>query len=122
MPTATPSTSTRSVSASTRRPSSATSPFTDTRPSAISSSLARRLAIPAWASTFWSFSVGTQGVLERLHHLRSRHEVAQRRQVVDRVQAELLEEEAGGPVEERLPRPGIAGDLLDVAALLEGAH
>src|SRR3954462_3632075 len=101
MPMGTPSTSTRSASTSTRRPNSATSPFTRTRPSAMRSSLARRLAIPACARIFCSFSVGTEGVLERLHHLGAGDEVAQRGQVVDCVQPQLLEEQAGGPVEHR---------------------
>src|SRR2546421_6772959 len=107
-----------------RRPSSAGSPFTATRPSAISSSDARRLATPAAASTFWSFSVwllGTQRVLERLHDLGTGHEVAERRQVVERVEAELLQEQQGGAVEDGLAGTGVAGDLLDVPPLLERA-
>src|SRR4051794_41171279 len=46
----------RSSSASTRRPRTATSPFTRTLPSAISSSQWRRLPMPARARTFWSRS------------------------------------------------------------------
>ena len=44
------------ASGSTRRPSTATSPLTVTRPSAIRSSHTRRLPRPARASTFWSRS------------------------------------------------------------------
>ena len=55
-PTAAPSTSTRSCSGSTRRPSTATSPLTVTRPSAIRSSQTRRLPSPARARTFCSRS------------------------------------------------------------------
>ena len=51
-PIGAPSTSIRSCSASTRRPSTATSPLTVTRPAAISSSQTRRLPHPVDASTF----------------------------------------------------------------------
>src|SRR6187397_561950 len=42
-----------SCSGSTRRPCTATSPFTRTRRASIRSSHTRRLPSPAWASTFW---------------------------------------------------------------------
>ena len=84
------------VDGSTRRPRTATSPSTVTRPSSIRSSHARRLPNPARARTFWrrspSPSVGVvavlgrlvlvvgqaQAVLERLDHLGARDERAQR--------------------------------------------
>src|SRR5436190_23115904 len=111
-----------SVAGSTRRPSSATSPLTVTRPSAMRSSLARRLATPAAARTFWSLSVDPEGMLERLHHLGSGDEVAQRGQVGQRVEPQLLQEHRRGAVKEGLARPRVTGDLLDVAPLLECAH
>src|SRR3954447_9201921 len=134
----TPSTSTRSDSTSTRRPSAATSPFTVTRPAAISCSAVRRLPIPTRASTFCrrspvgSSSSGGRGLialpfgaqvervgrdaqplLERLDHLGARHELAQRRQIVERRDAQLLEEQLGGAEQHRLSGTGIARYLFD---------
>src|SRR4051812_16338501 len=110
----TPSTSMRSDSTSTRRPSTATSPFTVTRPAAIGCPGVRRLPIPTRASTFCrrspvgSSSSGGRGIvlghadvrlggdaqalLERLHDLGARHELAERREIVERADAQLLEE------------------------------
>src|SRR3954447_10238024 len=112
----------RSAAGSTRRPSSATSPLTVTRPPAISSSLARRLATPAAARTFCSFSLNAKRVLELLHDLGAGDEVAERRQVVEVVQPQLLQKQRRGAVQQGLARPGVAGHLLDIAAMLEGAH
>src|SRR3954471_13768329 len=102
----------RSVSGSTRRPSTATSPFTVTRPSAISSSHTRRLPYPATARTFWrrspspSGTVGgghdAQTVLQRLHHVSARHELGQRRQVGEGVESQPLEEQRRGAPEDGL--------------------
>ena len=49
-------------------------------------------------------------------------ELAQRRQVVERVEAEPFEEQARRAVQQREPGTGIARDLLDQAALLQRAH
>ena len=130
----TPSTSTRSRRTSTRRPSIATSPLTVTRPSAISPRTTRRLPSPRWPapsagarrSACSSGSrrrrgqaevAGSSGarrrnvVLERLDDLGARHELAERRQVVERVEAEPLEEQRRRAVQHRLARAGIAADL-----------
>ena len=179
-----PSTSMASTSGSARVPSVATSPLTVTRPAAISSSHARRLPSPAWASTFCSRSpvvghpgsgsdpggrpaassgrpparrrgrparprcrswpwwrgrgrccclerletlgegrrVGPEAPLELLDHVGAGHEVAERGQVGERVDAELLEEGAVVPYMHRLAGTGVAADLGDVAPLLQRAH
>src|SRR4051812_13443285 len=123
--TGTPSSAMWSCSGSTRRPSSAISPLTVTRPSPIRPSLTRREPTPARARTFCSRSSdsGTglllagdvdlrglvrrghlaraadrkeQTALERLDDRRLRHEVGERRQVAQRIDAEPLEEQPRG--------------------------
>src|ERR1700704_589163 len=64
MITGTPSSSIRSRTGSTRRPSTAASPFTVTRPSAINASFVRREPNPARASTFWSRSPSSASAKE----------------------------------------------------------
>jgi hypothetical protein len=88
----------------------------------------RRLALVALARTVaagevdGAAGIGPEPVLERLHDLGAGDEVAEGRQLVEGVEPELLEERPGGAEQHGLPGPGIAGDLLDVAALLERAH
>src|SRR4051812_23731880 len=148
-PIGTPSTSTRSVSVCTRRPRTATSPLTVTRPPAISSSATRLLPMPTRARTFCSrspsraaesSSIGGRGLialafdverrvgsdaqtlLERLDDPRARHELAEGRQVLERGEPQLLEEHRCGAEQDGLPGAGIARDLGDVDALLQRSH
>src|SRR5258708_5354724 len=111
----TPSTTTSSASTSTREPSTATRPFTVTSPSAIRSSQRRRLPMPTRARTFWSRSgsaivvdrrgleaellIRAQTELEGLDHVGPGHELAERWQLLDAVEAEPFEEHAGRAVE-----------------------
>src|SRR5437764_11209419 len=86
--------------------------------------------MPACARTFCSRSspsvgidrVRTEPLLESLHHVGPGHEVAERREVVDRVQTETLEEQSRRAVHQREARTRITRHLLDEAALLQGAH
>src|SRR5687768_16864071 len=77
-----PSSVTRSCSMSTRRPRTATSPLTSTRPASIRFSQARRDPSPAWARTFWSRSPPGSSVNPGRslgHGVPGRVDVAQRR-------------------------------------------
>ena len=113
------------VDGSIRRPSAATSPSTVTRPSAISSSQARREPIPTRARTFWRRSpvrrrrqaastprpsADWQVALELAGHLGPGQEVLDRRQLLERVEPEALQEEVGGAEEGRLAGPVGAAD------------
>src|SRR3954466_4763618 len=60
-----------------------------------------------------------QPPLERLHHVGLGHEAGQRRQVLKRIEPDLLEEPRRGAVEDGLARTGVVADLGDVAALDE---
>ena len=60
-----------------------------------------------------------QTLLEGVHHLRAGHEVAERREVLDPVQAEPLEEQLGRPVQDRKARAGVPPHLDHVPALAE---
>src|SRR5689334_4219471 len=108
----------------------------------MSSSQARRDPMPARARTFWTRSaVGVgcelggiglldrgrvvgepQSPLERLDDARVRDEVAERREVAQRVETESFEEHRRGAVENGGARSGITTGLLDVAALDQRAQ
>src|SRR5712671_3971948 len=150
-----PSTATSSPG-SARSPSLATRPPTVTRPASIQDSMVRREPRPAAASSFCSrsarfsasgtggcfgFGVGGTGAgfggLDRLK-LEGLGDFLERRQLLERAQAEVVEELAGGGVKRRaarrfamadhvdpgagfqalddLGRDGHAADVLDVAA------
>ncbi len=61
-------------------------------------------------------------MLECLDHVGTGHELGERRELVDRVQAELLEEQRRGAPQDGLARTGVAADLVDVPATLQGAQ
>ena len=63
-----------------------------------------------------------QAVLEGLDHVGAGHELGQGRQVGQRVEAEPLQEQLGRTPQQRLARAGVAADLVDVAARLQGAQ
>src|SRR5687767_11580816 len=136
-----PSTMMRAVSGSTRMPSSAGAPSTETLPPAISSSHARREPNPARASTFCSRSgspmrgaSGLLGVLdvgvarqsksafERLDDTGVGDELSERRKVVERVDAETFEEQWRGAIQHRESGPRVAIHLGDVPACRERAE
>src|SRR5207237_8301719 len=139
-PTGTPSTSTESAFRSMRRPRWARSPLTRTLPSTMSSTQARRLPKPRLANIFCRRSplavVGSasragfgapkpasaipgraQSLLQRLDHLRAGNEVAQRRQLLEAVEPQPLEEQRGRPVQHGLAGAGISCHPLDVPPL-----
>src|SRR5579885_3126112 len=116
----------QSTSTSARAPRSATTPLNVTSPSAMSSSQRRRLPMPARARTFCSRSgvanvVRLQPQLERFDDVGAGHELAERGQLVDRVEPEALEEQARRAVEHGLAGTRVARDLFDEAALLQRA-
>src|SRR5581483_7809951 len=138
--TAFPSTRTSSPGAA-RSPSFATRPRTETRPAAIQDSISRREPSPAAASSFWSRSaVGAGGGFFRAgfwisgfrlgrpdlgirHGLRLEGErlrdLLERRQLLQRAQAELVQELAGGGIERRPARGLAMPHDVDPAVVLE---
>src|SRR3954470_21901070 len=119
------------------------SPLTNTRPLAISSSAARREATPECArnacrrtsSTCVCFFLSGRGITKRELWVRAglaarehHGQVFGARQVVQRAEAEMLQEEGRGAVEQRPPQPLAAAHHLHQAALLQrlehraGAH
>src|SRR6266508_3390024 len=115
--TRSPSTEISAASGSTLSPSVATCPSTVTRPAAISSSQARREPTPAAASTFCSRS--GLGISDLVHVVGQ--ERCERRKLVEAVQAELFQEQRGGPVQER-PGLRLAAALLDQPAADQRAY
>src|SRR3954451_10906459 len=109
-----PSTLISAVAGSTLSPSFATLPFTVTRRRKIRSSQARRDPTPAAASTFWRRSAVSACGIEYFFHVVGQ-ERGQRRQLVNRVDAEFLEEQRGGAIQV------CAGLALDTAFLDEAA-
>src|SRR6516165_12532886 len=107
---------------STRSPNSARRPSIVTLPATISSSHARLLPYPMRASTFCTRSTGAEGcsapdtsvavrcsserrpqpLFELTRYLGTGQEVLDRRELVDSVETQALEEEIGGAVEHRL--------------------
>src|SRR5688572_16229264 len=102
-------------------PSPTTMPLTATRPSSISSSHRRRLATPARARILCTRSdtcrallgggfgngdlfdgIGAQAAFELFHHVCAGHELAEGRQLIERVETEPLEEHGGGAEQRRL--------------------
>src|SRR5690242_16980304 len=115
-----PSTWMMSLTGSALSPSFATLPLTVTRRAAISSSLARRDPTPAAAITFCRRSRPSVSALligDLLNVVRQ--ERCQWRKLVDRVEAELLQEQGGGAVEVRAGL-GFGPALLDHAASDQG--
>src|SRR5262249_52133120 len=107
------------VSASTLSPRVAFRPSTVTRPAAISSSQARRDPIPAAASTFCSLCTSSLGIRDLIHVVGQ--ERGQRRQLVDAVEPQLLQEQRGRPVQERAA-VRLAAALLDETPCEQGTH
>ena len=64
----------------------------------------------------------TQAGLQRFDDICARDELGDRREVVERRQAQLLEERCGRPEQDRLARALIASDLVDVPAGLQRAQ
>src|SRR5256885_15694854 len=107
-----PSSGITTLAGSTLSPSVAVCPSTVTRPAAMSSSQARREPTPAAARTFCRrSSVVGIGDLVRVVGQERR----ERRQFLDAVQAELLQEQGRGAVQERAALR-LAAALLDKAA------
>src|SRR4051812_46003734 len=119
------------------------SPLTNTRPLAISSSAARREATPEWARNAWRRTSSTcwclfclgRGITKRelwvVARLAAREHHGQvfgARQVVQRAEAEVLQEKGRRSVQQRPAQPLAAAHHLHQAALLErlehraGAH
>src|SRR4051794_41048413 len=119
----TPSTSMSSTSTSALSPRVAMRPLIATLPSSISCSHVRRLPSPTAARTFCSRSVGgiervgKEPLLERLHDVRARYELPEAGQIVDRRQAQSLEEQLRRAVQHRETGAGIARQLFDQPAL-----
>src|SRR5690348_14786838 len=129
------------VAGSTLSPSVATLPSTVTMPSAMNPSHSRRDPRPALASTFCSRSTragggGASGAGSKAEAGKSvsdsalgignlvyvvGEEGSKRRQLVDAVQAQLLQEQRGRPVEERAALR-LAATLFDQAARHERAN
>src|ERR1700760_3026440 len=109
-----PSTRISAVEGSTLSPSWAIRPLTVTRLRKIRSSQARRDPTPAAASTFWRRSAVSACGIEHFFHVVGQ-KWGERRQLFDRVEAELLEEERGRAIQ---VCPGFAfrAALLDEAA------
>src|SRR4051794_2521003 len=107
------------VSASTLSPSDARLPSIVTRPAAISSSQARREPIPADARTFWRRSCSRLGISYLIHVVWE--EGCERRQLIDTVQAEFLQEQRRRPVEERTA-VRLAATFFDQAPRQQGTH
>ena len=82
----------------------------------------RRIGGRVGGGCWWFHRVGTQPVLEGFHHVGTRHELRQWRQIGRAVQADPLQEQIGGPEEHRVARPGIARDLVHIATLLQGSE
>src|SRR3990172_4477643 len=99
-----PSTVIASLVGSTSWPTPAATPLTVTRPAIASCSAARREATPASASALWT---RTRSLIESQCGLR-----LEQRQLVERRQAEALEEVKARAVEER-PTDRIGPALLD---------
>src|SRR5271154_4607967 len=137
MGTGTPSSSTRSVSGTTRRPRIGTTPLTVIRPSTMSCSHTRRDPIPMRARTFWSRSPSDSGsapsgissgtphrahlVLEGVEGLWPREQILHRWELVEPVEAQSLEEGVGGGIEGSLSWTGSPPHRRDIAPVLKQA-
>src|SRR5882757_486547 len=108
------------LTGSTRVPNSRTTlPSTLTRPSAISSSAARRLATPALDSTFCSRTPsGDSDIVDRIHFGEERSDGGQ---VLDGRQPQPLQEQLGRSIKDATSLP-VRADLLDQAPGQEGPH